>query len=63
MRLDLEKMLLSIEIVDYGDLPALPRRISRFGEAVKREYDRLRAWGFYRDIKPAKLPKDEDMII
>jgi len=63
MRLDLEKMLLSIEIVDYGDLPALPRRISRFGEAAKREYDRLRAWGFYRDIKPAKLPKDEDMII
>jgi len=63
MKLDLEKLLLSIDTVDYGDIPALPSRTSRFGEVAKREYNRLRAWGFYRDIKPAKLPTEEDITI
>jgi len=64
MRSDLEKMLLTIDIVDYGDIPTLPRRIPRFGaDIVKREYNRLKAWGFYRDIRPAKLPEEEDIVI
>ncbi|MCD6509627.1 MAG: sulfatase-like hydrolase/transferase, partial [Thermoprotei archaeon] len=63
MRDEIERILLSIEIVDYGDIPALPRRITRFGEIAKQIHDRLRAWGFYREIRPIKLPREEDIVI
>ena len=46
MRDEIERILLSIEIVDYGDIPALPKRITRFGEVAKQMkqiHDRLRA--------------------
>jgi hypothetical protein len=59
----MERMLLSIDIVDYGDLPALPRRIDSFGKIAEQVHERLKAWGFYRDIKPAQLPREEDTII
>jgi arylsulfatase A-like enzyme len=63
MRSSMERMLLSIDIVDYGDLPALPRRIDSFGKIAEQVHERLKAWGFYRDIKPAQLPREEDTII
>jgi len=58
-RLSIVLMPLSIDIADYG--PTLSRRTPRFGaDIVKREYNRLKAWGFYRDKRPAKLPEEGD---
>ncbi len=63
LRSKLEQILLSIDQVDYGDLPMLERRREQFGEDALKVYERLRAWGFYRKVKPPRLPKGEDIII
>ena len=63
MRGELEKILLALDKVDYGDVQAIDRRISNFGEESKRIYERLKAWGFYREIKPAHYSLENDIII
>ncbi|MCD6509102.1 MAG: sulfatase-like hydrolase/transferase, partial [Thermoprotei archaeon] len=59
----LERVLMSIDQVDYGDWPMLERRREQFGAEALKAYDRLRAWGFYRKIKEAKLPTEKDIVI
>jgi len=64
MRLELEKILLSIDIIDYGDKQWIEERYKTIGEQKAKEvYTRLKIWGFYRELKPAILPKEEDIVI
>lgn len=63
MRSELEKMLLSIEIVDYGDMQLRERRLKPFGEKADEVFARLKAWGFYREVRPAKLLEEEDSYV
>ena len=60
---ELEKILLSLEIVDYGEFSTLQQRIKRFGEETKQVYARLKAWGFYKEPRPVRLPQEEDTIV
>jgi len=64
MRSKLEEILLSIDIVDYGDKQVIEDRERQYGiEKTKEVYARLKAWGFYRELKQAVLPKEEDIVI
>ncbi|RLF02262.1 MAG: hypothetical protein DRK00_10265 [Thermoprotei archaeon] len=59
----LEQVLLSIDQVDYGDLQRIEHRREMFGDEALMVFDRLRAWSFYRVIREAKLPVEEDIVI
>jgi len=62
MRRKIEDFLSSIDRVDYGDCLLTGIRHLRMPgseEALKR----LRIWGFYRETKPASLPKEQDTYI
>ncbi|RLE99140.1 MAG: hypothetical protein DRJ57_02760 [Thermoprotei archaeon] len=63
MRSKLEQVLLSIDQVYYGDLQREEQRMLQYGENVAAVFRRLKAWGFYRRVRRARLPVEEDTII
>jgi len=63
LRNRLEQVLLSIDQVYYGDIQREQHRMLQYGEVAAVTFKRLRAWGFYREVREAKLLVKEDVII
>ncbi len=62
MREKMEKFLMSIEKVDYGDWPNVGRRMKKMSGA-KELFRRLKAWGLYRETKQTRTPEEQDTYI
>lgn len=62
MQEKMEKFLLSIDRVDYGDHLFVGRRRLKM-PGSEDILERLKAWGFYRESKPVLPPEEQDTYI
>ncbi len=62
MREKMERFLLSIERVDYGDWLEIGRRIMRTPNSEEL-FKRLKVWGFYREIKTVPPLREQDKYL